>query len=109
MTAPDNGVPGRRTQLDRQLHPTPQHPGVPPHPGTGELHVGKTGEELAQADFALNPEAAPEGQPQPSTPDQPPAPKFELPLKREIPKAGRNDPCPCGSGKKFKSCCGRLA
>jgi hypothetical protein len=23
------------------------------------------------------------------------------------PKAGRNDPCPCGSGKKFKKCCGR--
>lgn len=37
------------------------------------------------------------------------APRLELPLKRELPKAGRNDPCPCGSGKKFKSCCGRLA
>ena len=24
-------------------------------------------------------------------------------------KAGRNDPCPCGSGKKFKECCGRNA
>jgi preprotein translocase subunit SecA len=24
-------------------------------------------------------------------------------------KAGRNDPCPCGSGKKYKNCCGRLA
>jgi hypothetical protein len=23
-------------------------------------------------------------------------------------KAGRNDPCPCGSGKKFKKCCGVL-
>ena len=22
-------------------------------------------------------------------------------------KAGRNDPCPCGSGKKFKKCCGK--
>ncbi|MDR0540831.1 MAG: SEC-C domain-containing protein, partial [Dysgonamonadaceae bacterium] len=22
---------------------------------------------------------------------------------------GRNDPCPCGSGKKYKQCCGRLA
>jgi hypothetical protein len=26
-------------------------------------------------------------------------------LKRAIPKAGRNDPCPCGSGRKFKQCC----
>ena len=24
----------------------------------------------------------------------------------KVPKAGRNDPCPCGSGKKFKKCCG---
>jgi SEC-C motif-containing protein len=26
---------------------------------------------------------------------------------REQPKIGRNDPCPCGSGKKYKRCCGR--
>ena len=26
---------------------------------------------------------------------------------RSIPKVGRNDPCPCGSGKKYKKCCGR--
>jgi len=24
-------------------------------------------------------------------------------------KVGRNDPCPCGSGKKYKKCCGRAA
>ena len=24
-------------------------------------------------------------------------------------KVGRNDPCPCGSGKKYKKCCGRTA
>ena len=29
------------------------------------------------------------------------------PLKATNPKVGRNDPCPCGSGKKFKQCCGR--
>jgi hypothetical protein len=28
------------------------------------------------------------------------------PFKRTEPKVGRNDPCPCGSGKKFKKCCG---
>ena len=28
------------------------------------------------------------------------------PIVRQGPKAGRNDPCPCGSGKKFKKCCG---
>ena len=29
--------------------------------------------------------------------------------KRDALKVGRNDPCPCGSGKKFKNCCGRTA
>ncbi|MDD6311233.1 MAG: preprotein translocase subunit SecA [Firmicutes bacterium] len=28
-------------------------------------------------------------------------------VRREEPKVGRNDPCPCGSGKKYKHCCGR--
>ncbi len=28
-------------------------------------------------------------------------------IHRDYPKIGRNDPCPCGSGKKFKKCCGR--
>ena len=38
-----------------------------------------------------------------------PVPKIELPIRREVPKVGRNEPCPCGSGKKFKNCCGRTA
>jgi hypothetical protein len=28
------------------------------------------------------------------------------PIKRATPKTGRNEPCPCGSGKKYKKCCG---
>lgn len=36
-------------------------------------------------------------------------PRITIPLKREVPKVGRNDPCPCGSGKKFKACHGRTA
>ena len=31
----------------------------------------------------------------------------QQPLKREGEKVGRNSPCPCGSGKKYKKCCGR--
>ena len=31
------------------------------------------------------------------------------PVKRKNAKVGRNDPCPCGSGKKYKQCCGRNA
>ena len=29
------------------------------------------------------------------------------PIRRSVAKAGRNDPCPCGSGKKYKKCCGK--
>jgi preprotein translocase subunit SecA len=28
-------------------------------------------------------------------------------IRRDKPKVGRNDPCPCGSGKKYKNCCGK--
>jgi preprotein translocase subunit SecA len=31
------------------------------------------------------------------------------PMLRSSQKVGRNDPCPCGSGKKYKHCHGRLA
>ncbi|MBA4502449.1 preprotein translocase subunit SecA [Marinobacterium sp. 3-1745] len=31
------------------------------------------------------------------------------PFKRETPKVGRNEPCPCGSGKKYKQCHGKLS
>lgn len=36
-------------------------------------------------------------------------PEIQIPktVKRETPKVGRNDVCPCGSGKKYKSCCGK--
>jgi hypothetical protein len=30
-------------------------------------------------------------------------------IRRTEPRVGRNDPCPCGSGKKFKKCCGKSA
>jgi hypothetical protein len=33
------------------------------------------------------------------------ADSIQLPFVREKPKVGRNEPCPCGSGKKFKKCC----
>ena len=29
------------------------------------------------------------------------------PVRRSDPKVGRNSPCPCGSGKKYKFCCGK--
>ena len=35
-------------------------------------------------------------------------PKAAQPVERHTPKVGRNDPCPCGSGKKYKHCHGKL-
>ncbi len=42
------------------------------------------------------------GRPEPGEPDRPVAP-----IVNKRPKIGRNDPCPCGSGKKYKKCCGK--
>jgi hypothetical protein len=41
----------------------------------------------------------------PAMPKTPPLVQPQKPKKKQ--KVGRNDPCPCGSGKKFKMCCGR--
>lgn len=37
------------------------------------------------------------------------APRGPQTALREGPKVGRNDPCPCGSGKKYKQCHGKLS
>ncbi len=47
----------------------------------------------------------------PTSPDerrplQPSEDQKPVTYKRDMPKVGRNDPCPCGSGKKYKKCCG---
>lgn len=41
-----------------------------------------------------------------SAPDEPPK-ASPSPVRRDQEKVGRNDPCPCGSGKKYKKCCGK--
>jgi len=38
----------------------------------------------------------------------PPAPPAAAPFVRQVPKVGRNEMCPCGSGKKYKHCHGAL-
>ncbi len=43
--------------------------------------------------------------PRGAMPNLPPAEKI-TPIRRATPKVGRNDPCPCGSGKKYKKCHG---
>ncbi|HZW14542.1 MAG TPA: preprotein translocase subunit SecA [Noviherbaspirillum sp.] len=56
------------------------------------------------ADF--NPNAAPEELLAPTADADEPR---QQPVVNSMPKVGRNDPCPCGSGKKYKQCHGKLA
>lgn len=63
-------------------------------------------EELARQKMQLRHDelsALAEPEPQPTA-----VPRTPSPVVREGRKVGRNDPCPCGSGKKFKSCHGAL-
>ena len=80
-----------------------------PRPAPGSLsfqHAQAPG--MAQAAAARPPgglEAPPQAASQPPGEGGTPA----TPFVREQPKVGRNQPCPCGSGKKFKQCHGRLS
>ncbi len=63
-------------------------------------------EELARQKMQLrHDELSALGEPEAELPA---APRQQSPVVREGRKVGRNDPCPCGSGKKYKSCHGQL-
>ena len=61
------------------------------------IQSGTVGESPDSGEFGQNVDAAPRS-------DGPVA----APFVRSVPKVGRNDPCPCGSGKKYKHCHGAL-
>ncbi len=63
-------------------------------------------ETLADVQFQ-HAEYAQETLPTEPVPPEPP-PAASQPYHRDFPKVGRNDPCPCGSGKKYKHCHGQL-
>ncbi|PID63276.1 MAG: preprotein translocase subunit SecA [Gammaproteobacteria bacterium] len=65
--------------------------GTPPSEGQAAVAAAAAGREaaVAAAQRAQNAEPA-------------------QPVRREHPKVGRNEPCPCGSGKKYKNCHGKL-
>jgi preprotein translocase subunit SecA len=44
-----------------------------------------------------------------SVSQEPDVARFAQMVANGIPPVGRNDPCPCGSGKKYKQCHGKLA
>ena len=55
-----------------------------------------------------DPTATPVPAEAPALAAQAPAPILSAPATRDASKVGRNDPCPCGSGKKYKQCHGRI-
>jgi preprotein translocase subunit SecA len=79
----------------KQLHSAPQ-----------QLHGGE--DALTQANVATSGNIDPSALPSNDAPTL----KLNLPKRKpsfSIETTGRNAPCPCGSGKKFKNCCGREA
>jgi preprotein translocase subunit SecA len=69
--------------------------GTGPRPVTYQ-HADASGAAFASASAENNPALRPQNQPQ----------KAET-IRRDDIKVGRNQPCPCGSGKKYKQCCGK--
>jgi hypothetical protein len=84
--------------FEQDLRHAIDHPGAPPLHPAGDLSLfGDTIEELADWD-CFKPKARTSGKPIPPS-------SFYVPERNIFRKVGRNDPCPCGSGKKFKKCC----
>ena len=81
-----------------------------------ELEQRRRAEEQARAMQFQHAEtagfSAPDLPAEPGAEAQAPMPMpmpIQMPMHRDAPKVGRNDPCPCGSGKKYKQCHGKLA
>ncbi|MDB6150058.1 MAG: preprotein translocase, SecA subunit, partial [Chthoniobacter sp.] len=87
------------------------------------IHADETGAQQTEsgggtadrpAGVRLNPQSPATRGLEPSMSNDEPEPSIAIALEarqpvRDLTKTGRNDPCPCGSGKKYKNCCGRLA
>ena len=77
--------------------------------GSGEEHKDEF-DDSEMREAAARQQAAGGNVDMGSAPAQAAVPKREHKqetVRRETPKVGRNEPCPCGSGKKYKHCCGR--
>lgn len=78
-------------------------------PAEEEARMRRQAEELAKRMQFKHDEVAPVGSEQePAEPQQAAAGQPATPITRDGPKVGRNDPCPCGSGKKYKHCHGQI-
>jgi preprotein translocase subunit SecA len=75
-----------------------------------DMRLRQYRESRPELNLGLNQPGEGEGGPEGSAPLGAAAPKLQVqPIKRQFPKVGRNEPCPCGSGKKYKQCHGKDA
>jgi preprotein translocase subunit SecA len=77
-------------------------PTLQDHPLGSRLFLIRGGLEAPPAPVLPSPTAPPPEMAMRAEADPP----RTMPVRREGKKVGRNDPCPCGSGKKYKKCCG---
>jgi preprotein translocase subunit SecA len=89
--------PPARPRTQAQQPPAERAPVQPAQPATAAAAAAATGTAAQRRDLEAAEQAGTGGE----------APKRK-PV-RAIPTVGRNEPCPCGSGKKFKQCCGKRA
>ncbi len=71
--------------------------------GAGMSAGSEAAQAAGQVPAGNHPQAGPA---MPQAVNVPPREGKQMPVKKEA-TVGRNDPCPCGSGKKYKKCCGR--
>ena len=84
-------------------------PRVAARRGGGQLTLNNPSAEAIPAFAAARSSRTAESAPDAPTPARTGGDDSRKPIRREEPKVGRNDPCPCGSGKKYKKCHGMAA
>ncbi|MCY4156249.1 MAG: preprotein translocase subunit SecA [Gammaproteobacteria bacterium] len=83
---------------------TPSEPPAAPQRALRLQHEAASA--LSASDLAANPKPSSTGAGKARRTQRAPAPSPVQTYRRASPRIGRNDPCPCGSGKKYKRCCG---
>jgi preprotein translocase subunit SecA len=97
------GVDGEGPPVPIRPHPQPRRP------APSQMTLNSPSSAAASPFGAINSGGAPPRGGQPPRPARTGGDDVVKQVKREEPKVGRNEPCPCGSGKKYKKCHGAAA
>lgn len=104
MTSIDDQIAEKILKITtvEQRHRSAYQQGRPTHSAYSALSGGAAEEQKSREKSFSVQQAAFGG-----APGRPGGHEKDQTYRREQPKVGRNDPCPCGSGEKYKKCCGR--